>query len=83
MSWTENLYMFVDLFLIIFRTYFIVRRALAFGSRVRGLDYCAAQRFRRQLGILNGTRTCLAGASCRSDTVYVCTRWMYRTCQLS
>ena len=44
-----------------------MRRALAFVARVRGLDYCAAQGFRGQLEILNGTRTCLAGASCTSD----------------
>ena len=82
-AWAEILYIFVVLFLIIYGTYFIVRRALVFGARVGGLDYCAAQRFHGQLGILNGTCTCLAGAGCRSDTVSVCTRWMYRTCQLS
>ena len=77
------LYIFIILFLICYGTYFIMRRALAFGARVRGLDDCAAQRFRGELGILNGTRTCLAGTSCKSDQYSVCMRWMYRTCQLS
>ena len=35
LSWTENLYLFVVMFLIIFRTYFIVHRALAHTRRER------------------------------------------------
>ena len=61
MSWTEILYIFIVLFLIIYGTYFIMRRALAFGTRVRGLDHsamCTAQRLRRTVGLLNCTSTC-------------------------
>ena len=50
LSWTEILYIFIVLFLISYGTYFIMRRALAFGARVRGLDDCAAQRFRGAIG---------------------------------
>ena len=61
MSWTGILYIFVFLFLTIYWTYFIMRRALAFGARVRGLDHCAmctAQRLWRAVGLLNCTSTC-------------------------
>ena len=58
------------------------------GRECEVLDYCAAQLFRGQLAVLNSTQTSLAGASRLScattqDPVYVCTRWMYRTCQIS
>ena len=73
-SWTEILYIFVVLFLIIYGTYFIMRRALAFGARVRGLDHCArctAQRLWRAVGLFelyeHMWRTCLDSAADRAD----------------
>ena len=89
MSWTENLYLFVVLFLIIFRTYIFVRRALAFGARVRGLDHYAtrtAQRLSRERALLNYTSTCDAlvwlahPPPPHSLCLYL---WMCRTCHVS
>ena len=88
------LYIFVVLFLIIYGVCFIMRRALAFGARVRGLDHCAmctAQRLWRAVGPFelyeHLWRTCLAGTADRveitPDPVYMCTLWMHRKCQLS
>ena len=41
----------------------------------------------QQLAVLNSTQTCngasrLLCAATTPDPVYVCTRWMYRTCQI-
>ena len=73
-SWTEILYIFVVLFLIIYGTYFIMRRAIAFGARVRGLDHCArctAQRLWRAVGLFelyeHMWRTCLDSVADRAD----------------
>ena len=65
----DFLNIFVVLFLTIYWTYFIVRRASAFGARLRLLRRPTF--WRGVLGCEWDTRTCLAGVISRSDTARV------------
>ena len=79
----RDFYIFVVLFLTIYWTYFIVRRARAFGARLRLLR---RPTFWREFWDVEwDTRTCLAGVISRSDTARVgCTaRVNYRNCNNS